>query len=357
MKNQAKYICFAIIASQVICITVGLCIHGRLVTSLVQSEARTKGIAFDSAALSRLLLAAGGITLFWISALLAPIVYMLLSRFHNMFSREYKRSQDEGIKRAQALVRTRDAVIFGLAKLADSRDPETGAHLERITCYSSLLAAALRRYPKYRDMITPSFARLIEVSTALHDIGKVGIEDAILLKRGPLTDAERAKMQSHSTIGGQCLKKIEQCLGSSNFLHMAREIAFCHHERWDGAGYPAGLSAEEIPLSARIVAVADVYDALSSRRVYKPPLPHEKCVEIIRNEAGKQFDPGLVDAFLKVQSRFRDIARQYSADTFQRPADKPDENIETLGQKLGEPVSAGVGGDDRQGLPVSVSQQ
>ena len=182
------------------------------------------------------LLAAGGIAFFWIAALLSPITYILLTRLQDRFSREYSRLQDKGLKRAHALVRTRDAVIFGLAKLADSRDPETGGHLERITSYAYLLTAVLRRYPKYRSVVTPSFFRLMETSTAMHDIGKVGIEDAILLKTGSLTDDERSRMQAHTAIGGECLRRIEECLGSSNFLHMAHVIALYHHERWDGKG-------------------------------------------------------------------------------------------------------------------------
>ena len=175
-----------------------------------------------------------------------------------------------------------------------------------------------------------------------------------MLKRGPLTDAEHARMETHTTIGGQCLKKIEECLGSSNFLHMAREIAFYHHECWDGSGYPSGLSGEKIPLSARIVAVADIYEALSSRRVYKPPFPHEKCVEIIRNEAGKQLDPGLVEVFLKVESRFRDVARQYRANVPENFDQGQKEGTEPKVQEVGELVAAGVLGDNRQESPTSV---
>lgn len=301
MRRRAVQLCFIIVAAQVVCVALGLWIHGRLTVSLSQ----------DSQAPSGSPLAAGGIVLFWTTALLAPITYILLTRFGDRVASSCAKLRDSGAKRSQDLVRTRDAVIFGLAKLADSRDPETGAHLERITYYASLLTSTLRRNPSYHGVITPEFSRLIEISTALHDIGKVGIPDSILLKPGRLTEAERATMETHTTIGGKCLQKIEQCLGSSNFLQMAREIAFYHHERWDGSGYPAGLSGEQIPLSARIVAVADVYDALSSPRVYKPPFPHEKCLAIVREEAGKQFDPDMVEAFLRVESSFRSIAEQY----------------------------------------------
>ena len=288
------------------------------------------------------LLATGGIAFFWIAALLAPTTYILLARLQDGFSREYARLQDKGTKRAQDLVRTRDAVIFGLAKLADSRDPETGGHLERITLYASLLTSVLRRCPNYRNVVTPTFVRLMEINTALHDIGKVGIEDAILLKPGPLTDDERIRMQQHTNIGAECLKKIEECLGSSNFLQMGHTIALYHHERWDGAGYPTGLAGEQIPLPARIVAIADVYEALSSKRVYKKAFPHQKCVAIIREEAGTQFDPELVKVFLRVESQFHKVARQFREETDRPPDQGPSETVETMDQEVGEPSLAGV---------------
>ncbi len=161
-----------------------------------------------------------------------------------------------------------------------------------------MFATALSRYPRYRNVVTHEFARVIEASVALHDIGKVGVEDAILLKRGRLTDAQRARTESHTTIGGKCLKEIEQRLGRSNFLQMAREITLYHHEHWDGSGYPDGLAGEDIPLAARIVSIVDVYEALSSKRVYKEAFPHDQCVAMIREQAGRQFDPGLVEVFL-----------------------------------------------------------
>eukprot|EP00913_Durusdinium_trenchii_P023303 g21881.t1 len=187
-----------------------------------------------------------------------------------------------------------------------------GHHLERISLYSTQLATELRRVPKFRNQVTSAFLQTIGISSALHDIGKVGTADAILLKPGKLTDDERLRMQSHATVGGECLRQIEQRLANSNFLQMAREIALYHHERWDGTGYPTGLSGEEIPLAARIVSIADVYDALSVQRVYKKSIPHEKCVEMICAEAGKQFDPDLVEAFRRIESQFAAIASQFA---------------------------------------------
>ena len=142
----------------------------------------------------------------------------------------------------------------------------------------------------------------------------MGIADRILRKPGSLNDNERAIMATHTTIGGECLREIEQRLGSSNFLQMAREIALHHHERWDGNGYPVGLAGTAIPLSARIVAIVDVYDALSSKRVYKQAISHNECVAVIREEAGKHFDPDLVDVWLRIETTFHDISRQHNGD-------------------------------------------
>ena len=258
--------------------------------------------------------AISGLTLLWTCALLGTTAYMVLAKLHDEADEERRRSDAAALHQRQRLVRSRDAIIFGLAKLADSRDPETGDHLDRIAVYSTTLAAALRRNPKYKDQITPGFVSRIEISSALHDIGKVGIEDRILRKPGPLTDDERSHMQTHSTIGGACLRGIELRLGSSNFLQMAREIAFSHHERWDGAGYPEGLKGTQIPLAARIVAIADVYDALSTKRVYKEAYSHDRCTATIRQGAGTQFDPDLVEAWLAVEARFGEIARHYKDD-------------------------------------------
>ena len=250
------------------------------------------------------------LTFVWTCALMGMAAYVLSIRPGRENNHQNARKATEAFRRAQSLVRTRDAVIFGMAKLAESRDLATGDHLERISVYSMMLASSLRRHPKFRQDITPAFIRLIGISSALHDIGKVGVPDSILLKQGPLTDAERRVMQTHTVIGGHCLREIEERLGGSNFLQMAREIVLGHHERWDGAGYPSGVSGAPIPLAARIVGIVDVYDALSSKRVYKAALPHEQCVEIIKNEAGKQFDPDLVEAWLRVADRFGAASQQ-----------------------------------------------
>ena len=261
------------------------------------------------------MLAIGFVTLVWTCALLVITTYLILVRQHEKLEEERSRSATGILQQTRALLRTRDAVIYALGKLADSRDNETGDHLERISTYATLLANAVRHHPKYAREVTPAFVRLIGISSILHDIGKVGIEDSILRKRGPLTNDERREMQKHTVIAGECLAEIAQRLGSSNFLEMAREIALTHHEHWDGNGYPRGLKGEKIPLAARIVAIVDVYDALSSRRVYKDAIPHEKCVEIIRESAGSHFDPELVKIWLELERHFREIAARHAETT------------------------------------------
>jgi response regulator RpfG family c-di-GMP phosphodiesterase len=256
--------------------------------------------------------ALSGLTYVWMVALLGLLSYMVLARIHDTLEGERSRSATDTLRQSQHLVRTRDAVIFGLAKLTEYRDSDTGDHLERISVYSTTLASALRCHPKYCDEVTPAFIRLIGISAALHDIGKVGVEDRVLLKKGPLTAKERTKIERHTTIAGQCLREIEQRLGGSNFLQMARQIAMGHHEGWDGGGYPNGVAGDAIPLAARIVAVADLYDALSSKRPYKDAYSHERCIEIIREEAGKKLDPDLTDVWLSMESDFHNIARRYS---------------------------------------------
>jgi putative two-component system response regulator len=203
-------------------------------------------------------------------------------------------------------------MIFSLAKLAESRDEDTGEHLERMREYSKLIAAELMTWPKFADVIDGQFVELIYLTSPLHDIGKVGVPDSILRKPGKLTPEEFEIMKQHTLIGADTLKASAQAYSEATFLWMAYEIAVNHHERWDGTGYPHQLSGLQIPLSARIVAVADVYDALRSKRVYKPAFSHEKSVEIIVQGRGSQFDPDIVDAFVKLESQIRQIADSYS---------------------------------------------
>ncbi len=208
-------------------------------------------------------------------------------------------------RRSHALMKTRDAVIFGLARLAESRDDQTGEHLDRIGLYVEILAKALR--PVRRDL-DDNTVKMMAMASSLHDIGKVGIPDSILMKPGRLTPDERIVIERHPLIGGECLLAIKQRLGEDDFLTTACEIAFCHHERWDGTGYPYGLHGADIPITGRIVALADVYDALTSRRVYKDAMPHELARDIIVQASGTQFDPQIVAAFKKCHHEFAEIA-------------------------------------------------
>jgi response regulator RpfG family c-di-GMP phosphodiesterase len=220
----------------------------------------------------------------------------------------------------------RDAVILALAKLAENRDPETGAHLERVQSYCRLLSEALARTPKYAAQITPAFVANIYRSAPLHDIGKVGIPDRILLKPGKLTPEEFDVMKTHTTIGGNTIQALLTQRHRQEFLQMGMEIAYGHHEKYDGSGYPAGIVGEQIPLSARIMALADVYDALRSRRVYKAPMSHDEAATIIRDGSGKHFDPDVVSAFLEQHLDFDRLAGELT-DSAPEPQATPAEAV------------------------------
>lgn len=204
----------------------------------------------------------------------------------------------------------RSGVILGLAKLAEYRDTDTGSHLERIREFSKVIALSLANLPQYKDYITDEYVEDIYQSSILHDIGKVGITDNILLKPGKLTDEEFTEMKKHSLLGGRALSSIDKQFKDQSFLTIAKEIAYYHHERWNGKGYPSQLQGNDIPLSARIVAIADVYDALTSKRCYKDDFSHEKSREIIIAERGELFDPEIVDAFLTNEKKFQQIRKE-----------------------------------------------
>ncbi len=199
---------------------------------------------------------------------------------------------------------SRDLVIFSMAKLAESRDTDTGAHLERVRQYSRLLAKQLATTNEFSSVIDSRYAHQIYLTSPLHDIGKIAIPDAILLKPGQLNDREFEIMKTHTILGAQTLDAALLQYPSAEFLSMARDIAESHHERFDGSGYPHGRSGEDIPLCGRIVAVADTYDALTSRRVYKPAYSHTTARGIIESQSGKQFDPRVVSAFLAQEESF-----------------------------------------------------
>ena len=199
------------------------------------------------------------------------------------------------------------ATIVALANLAESRDDSTGAHIERTQSLCRLLATALRADPRHAGGITDAFIESIHHAAPLHDVGKVGISDAILLKPGKLTETEFEVMKTHSTIGADTLQSARRKYPRNTLLNMGIAIARSHHERWDGSGYPDGLAGEDIPLSARVMAVADVYDALRARRPYKEPFTHEEAAKVIEDGTGTHFDPALVEAFKSVAARFDEV--------------------------------------------------
>ncbi|MEZ8823174.1 HD domain-containing phosphohydrolase [Vibrio amylolyticus] len=213
-------------------------------------------------------------------------------------------SQDE-------VKRTRDVAILSLSALAESRDNETGAHILRTQEYIRVLANELSKSERYQQLLTPSYIELLYKSAPLHDVGKVGVPDSVLLKPGKLTDEEFEVMKQHPEIGAKALSMAEKQLGTSSFLEIAKEISLSHHEKWDGSGYPNELSGDDIPLSGRLMALADVYDALISKRVYKEAFSHEKARSIILDGKGSHFDPLLVDTFLAVEDQFVEIASHY----------------------------------------------
>ena len=200
-----------------------------------------------------------------------------------------------------------------MASLAETRDNETGNHIIRTQHYVKLLAMQLREHPRFAHYLDDATIDLLFKSAPLHDIGKVGIPDSILLKPGKLTQEEFETMKTHTTLGRSAIEAAELRLGRNvPFLRCAKEIAYSHQEKWDGSGYPLGLAGDTIPLSARLMAIADVYDALISRRVYKPAFTHEAAMAIIEEGSGRHFDPDLVAAFVTIQLQCREISEQYA---------------------------------------------
>ncbi len=205
---------------------------------------------------------------------------------------------------------SRDMVIFAMARLVESRSPETGAHLERIREYCRILGNELSQWDKFSNEVDGEYVELLYLTSPLHDIGKVGIPDHVLLKPGKLTPEEFEIMKEHALIGGKTLAAAARAYPEVQMLSMACEIALTHHEHYDGTGYPHGLSGEDIPLCGRITALADVYDALTSKRVYKDIVSHEAARKIILEGRGTHFDPDIVEAFLRREKEFIGVARR-----------------------------------------------
>jgi len=249
-----------------------------------------------------------------------PIVLMarVRTQLEAKLARDWMRDQNallegEVAKRMRENDLTQRVSIRALAHLAETRDPETGSHILRTQGYVNQLAIGLRRHPRFVAALNDRFIQLLSLSAPLHDIGKVGIPDHILLKPGPLTQDERAIMQSHARLGSDAIEQAERDIEMPlEFLSVAKQIARWHHEKWDGSGYPDGLVGDAIPVSARLMALADVFDALISVRVYKPAMSYSTARDIISADRGKHFDPDVVDVFVGDFANFIAIADRYS---------------------------------------------
>lgn len=212
------------------------------------------------------------------------------------------------------LANVQQVSLHSMANVAETRDPDTGAHINRTQHYAKILASSLQKKKKYAAVITDEYLEMLFLSAPLHDIGKVGVPDHILLKPGKLTDEEFSIMQQHAKYGHTIIENSAKKIKGKNFLTLAGEIAISHHEKWDGSGYPNGLSKEDIPLSGRILAVADVYDALVSARCYKPAFSHEKAVGILKHESGTHFDPDVIAAFCDSEQDIQNIVTRFNDD-------------------------------------------
>jgi putative two-component system response regulator len=236
-----------------------------------------------------------------------------LKRARDLLRKQNSFLEGEIARRLSDYTAAQDVSIHALARLAEKRDPETGNHLMRTREYVRCLAEQLRSHPRFEFFLTERNIQLLHKSAPLHDIGKVGIPDHILLKPGKLTPEEWVVMRTHAKMGSGAIEAAEHdALKSVEFMRVAKEIAHYHHEKWDGSGYPEGLAGDAIPIAARLMALADVFDALISRRVYKPPIAFDKARDIIVHGRGSHFDPDVVDAFLVSFDEFCAIAGRYA---------------------------------------------
>ncbi len=216
-------------------------------------------------------------------------------------------------ERTKEVMAIQDVTILAMASLAETRDSDTGNHIRRTQNYVLVLAKSLRTHPRFSDYLSDYIIHMLFKSAPLHDIGKVGIPDRILLKQGKLNEEEFEIMKTHTILGRDALASAEKSLGTDvEFLKIAKEIAYFHQEKWDGSGYPEGIGGDDIPISARLMAVADVYDALISKRIYKEGMSHEKACKIIEEGSGSHFDPDIAEAFLNNHEQFREIAELYA---------------------------------------------
>ncbi len=239
--------------------------------------------------------------------------HLELKSARDFLKRQNEILEEKVIERTRQMEELQDVTMVAMGSLAEARDPETGNHIRRTQRYVKLLAQKLKDHPRFSHFLTPENITWLYKSAPLHDIGKVGVADHILLKPGKLTDEEFDEMKKHTTYGRDAIAAAEQNISvADNFLVFAKEIAYAHQEKWNGSGYPEGLAGDDIPIAARLMAVADVYDALVSRRVYKPPFPHEKAVAIILEGKGNHFDPDMVDAFMEIADEYFVISQEFA---------------------------------------------
>ena len=283
------------------------------VTTLAAEQDETRGLELGAAD--------------YITKPVRPPVVLARVRNHLRLKAYQDSLEQEVRRRTREVVRTQDVAILSLAALAESRDNELGGHFRRTQRVGRLLAQHMAPMPDYADFFRYTPIDILYKSIPLHDVGKVAIPDHILLKPGRLTPEEFEIMKLHAVHGRDILERADKRLGYDSFLHTARDIAYGHHEKWDGSGYPQGLAGEAIPVSGRIMAVVDVYDALISQRVYKSPMPHREAVAVIEQGGGAHFDPRIVAVFLEHRERIREISLAHADCDLERQALMPDADV------------------------------
>ncbi len=250
----------------------------------------------------------------YITKPVSPAILLARVRNHLLLKDTRDFLKDENSFLEREVTAMQDIAIHAFGSLAEPRDDETVNHILRIQSYVRLLARELKNHPRFSAFLTDRTIELITKSAALHDIGKVGIPDRILYKTEPLSEDELEIMKTHTAIGRDAIARTEKALGGTEFLKHAKEIAYSHHERWDGRGYPQGLQGDAIPIPARLIALADVYDTLMSRRPHKPSMIHKEAMDIIVAAKGSHFDPDVTEAFVRAEQEFAGVATRY-ADT------------------------------------------
>ncbi|HHY82659.1 MAG TPA: HD domain-containing protein [Clostridiales bacterium] len=240
------------------------------------------------------------------------VIYFLVAFVIGLFKEYYEKEFNLNMQIQKRLAEANMATVYAMAKLTECRDDDTGLHIERVAALCRLLAEKLQQLPEYKDYVTDNYIENLYRACHLHDIGKIGMPDNILLKTGRLSPDEYNLMKTHTIIGSETLNEVQKKYPNNMFLKLAIKISRSHHEKWDGSGYPDGLKGEDIPLSARIMAVIDVYDALRSKRVYKPAYSHESSLETIKQGSETHFDPLLVRIFLENESEFKEIYDNFS---------------------------------------------